>query len=71
MNVGTRPTFVDDGRVLAEAHLIDFEGDLYGRRVELAFEHRLRPERRFDGVDALRTQIQADVVEARKRLGAS
>jgi riboflavin kinase/FMN adenylyltransferase len=70
-NVGTRPTFVDDGRVLAEAHLIDFEGDLYGRSVELAFEHHLRPERRFDGVDALRTQIQADVVEARKRLGAS
>ena len=67
-NVGTRPTFHDDGRVLAEAHLIDFDGDLYGRRIELAFVHRLRPERRFDGVDALRAQIGADVLEARRRL---
>ena len=69
-NVGTRPTFHDGGRVLAEAHLIDFDGDLYGRRIELAFVHRLRPERRFDGVDALREQIRADVLEARRRLEA-
>ncbi len=70
-NVGTRPTFHDGGRVLAEAHLIDFDGDLYGRRIELAFVHRLRPERRFDGVDALRAQIRADVLEARRRLEAT
>ena len=67
-NVGTRPTFHDGGRVLAEAHLIDFDGDLYGRRMELAFVQRLRAERRFDGVDALRAQIRADVLEARRRL---
>ncbi len=70
VNVGTRPTFHDSSRVLAEAHLIDFDGDLYGRRIELAYVHRLRPERRFDDVDALRAQIRADVLEARRRLEA-
>jgi riboflavin kinase/FMN adenylyltransferase len=68
-NVGTRPTFEDGGGVLAEAHLIGFEGDLYGRRVEISFEHHLRPEQRFDGIDSLRVQIEADVEEARRRLG--
>lgn len=67
-NVGTRPTFEASGRMLAEAHLIDFEGDVYGRRIEVAFEHHLRAERRFDGVDALREQIRADVAEARRRV---
>ena len=69
-NVGTRPTFREGGVVLAEAHLLDFAGDLYGRRVELSFLSCLRPERRFAGVDALQAQIRADVEEARKRLGA-
>jgi riboflavin kinase/FMN adenylyltransferase len=69
-NVGSRPTFESDGRVLAEAHLIDFEGDLYGRRLEISFLHHLRPERRFSGIEELRTQIDADVREARRRLEA-
>ena len=68
VNVGVRPTFQGAGRVQAEAHLIDFEGDVYGRRVELSFNAFLRPEQRFPGVDALREQIGADVVDARKRL---
>jgi len=67
-NVGTRPTFRKGDEVLAEAHLLGFSGDLYGRRVELSFLSRLRPERRFPDVEALRTQIRADVDEARKRL---
>jgi riboflavin kinase/FMN adenylyltransferase len=67
-NVGIRPTFGDAGRVLVEAHLIDFEGDLYGRRVEVSFEYHLRRERRFDGVDALRAQIRSDVEAARRRM---
>jgi riboflavin kinase/FMN adenylyltransferase len=71
MNVGTRPTFREGGEVLAEAHLLDFAGDLYGRRVELSFVSLLRSERRFPGVDALRAQIRADIEEARKRLGSS
>ena len=54
--------------MLAEAHLIDFEGDLYGRHVELSFEHHLRPEQRFPDPEALRVQIHADVAEARRRL---
>lgn len=67
-NVGRRPTFAPDAAPLAEAHLLDFTGDLYGRRIEIAFEVRLREERRFPGPDALREQIGRDVAEARRRL---
>jgi riboflavin kinase/FMN adenylyltransferase len=71
-NVGRRPTFKSDDPPLAEAHLLDFEGDLYGRRVELSFEARLREERRFPGVEALRAQIARDVEHGRRLLqGAS
>jgi riboflavin kinase/FMN adenylyltransferase len=69
-NVGTRPTF-GSGRVLVEAHLLDWSGDLYGRRVEVAFERRLRDERRFPDLEALRAQIAADALAARQALGAS
>ena len=69
-NVGTRPTFGASDRVVVEAHLIDFSGDLYGRRVDLSFRFHLRPERRFADVDALRAQIDADRAEARRRLAA-
>jgi len=67
-NVGRRPTFKEHEPALAEAHLLDFSGDLYGRRIELGFESRLREERRFPGPDALREQIARDVAEARRRL---
>lgn len=67
-NVGRRPTFEDAGRLLAEAHLLDFTGDVYGRRVELDFVSRLRAERRFEGVEPLREQIARDVAEGRRRL---
>jgi riboflavin kinase/FMN adenylyltransferase len=69
-NVGTRPTFGTSDRVVAEAHLIDFSGDLYGRRLDLSFRFHLRPERRFSGAEALRAQIDADRAEARRRLAA-
>ncbi len=69
MNVGTRPTFEGDGRLLAEAHLIDFVGDVYDRRIEISFMSRLRDERRFSGVEALREQIASDVGAARNTLG--
>jgi riboflavin kinase/FMN adenylyltransferase len=69
VNVGRRPTFKDAAApVLAEAHVIDWSGDLYGRRVELGFLHHLREERRFPDVAALRSQIEADRDEARRRL---
>lgn len=69
-NVGTRPTIQDQkprpqGELLVEVHLLDFEGDIYGRRLELEFIHHLRDERRFDGLDALKAQIGLDVSAAR------
>jgi len=67
-NVGRRPTFKADDPPLAEAHLLDWSGDLYGRRIELTFESRLREERRFSGPEALREQIARDVAEGRRRL---
>lgn len=70
-NVGRRPTFQDGRPLVAEAHLIDFEGDLYGRRVELDFRQRLRSERKFPSVDALREQIARDVQGARAALDLS
>ena len=70
-NVGYRPTF-DDGRdLVAEAHVIDFDGDLYGATVELSFETRLRREQKFDSVDDLRERIRRDVDEARAWLGGA
>ena len=68
-NVGTRPTFAL-GRVLVEAHLLDFTGDLSGRRLELAFHQRIRAERRFSGPDELARQIAADAARARVLLAA-
>lgn len=67
-NVGHRPTFKRGASVLAEAHVLDWSGDLYGRRVELSFPIRLRSERKFAAVEALREQIAADADEARRRL---
>lgn len=68
-NVGYRPTFRDGRDLVAEAHVIDFSGELYGVEVDLTFEGRLREEKRFESVDALREQIAADVDQARARLG--
>jgi len=63
-NVGVAPTFGrTDNRI--EAHLLDFEGDLYGRVVDVSFVKRIREERRFSGVDELTEQIRRDVEEAR------
>lgn len=68
-NVGIRPTF--DGRsVTVEAHLIDWDGDLYGRMIEVELTHRLREEKRFDGVESLVEQIRSDVLAARRVLGS-
>jgi riboflavin kinase/FMN adenylyltransferase len=58
-NIGTRPTFGETTPTV-ETHLLGFSGDLYGHRVALSFVQRLRDERRFDDVDALKAQIEAD-----------
>lgn len=63
-NVGNRPT-VDGTRSLLEVHLFDFHRDIYGRHVQVEFLHKLRPERRFESFDALKSQIEDDVTRAR------
>jgi riboflavin kinase/FMN adenylyltransferase len=63
-NVGLAPTF-ERGESRVEAHLIDFEGDLYGRVVDVSFVRRIRSEERFSGVDELKDQIARDVEVAR------
>lgn len=67
VNVGVRPTF-DGTEVLIEAHLLDFDGDLYGRWLTLEFVERLRPEIRFENVDALVEQMGDDVSQVRQIL---
>lgn len=68
VSVGVRPTFHDDGRVLVEAYLLDWDGDLYDAALDLELDARLREERRFDSVGSLVAQMQADEAEARRRL---
>jgi riboflavin kinase/FMN adenylyltransferase len=69
VNIGVRPTFVTGRGELIEAHLLDFSGDLYGSRLEIAFLKRLRGEKRFDSVDALVDQMARDVGAARAIYG--
>ena len=59
-NIGLRPTFGDTTKPIIEAYVMGFEGNLYGQSVRLGFVQRLRDERKFDDVDALRTQMEAD-----------
>jgi riboflavin kinase / FMN adenylyltransferase len=64
-NVGVAPTFErNESRI--EAYLLDFEGDLYGRIVDVSFVQEIRPERRFAGLEELKAQIARDVEEARR-----
>jgi riboflavin kinase/FMN adenylyltransferase len=67
INVGVRPTF-GSGALSVEAHLLDVEIDLYARPIDLAFVARLRDERRFPGVDALKAQVVLDIAQARQIL---
>ena len=64
-NVGIRPTVSGDPTPLLETHLLDFSGDLYGKRVEVEFHRKLRDEQRFSGLDSLRAQIELDIQAAR------
>ncbi|MFK8253563.1 bifunctional riboflavin kinase/FAD synthetase [Ancylobacter terrae] len=66
---GRRPTF-DDGAPRLEVFVFDFAGDLYGKRLRVAFHAYLRPELKFDSVDALIVQMDADSAAARRVLGA-
>jgi riboflavin kinase/FMN adenylyltransferase len=64
VSVGTNPQFGTDRRV--EAHVLDFDGDLYGHRVAVDFTHRLRGQAVFAGVDELIAQMRADIDQARR-----
>ena len=69
INLGRRPTFYEHAdHSLLEAHLLDFEGDLYGERARVQFGAFLRSERKFDGVDALVVQLKHDIEHARAAL---
>lgn len=65
-NIGLRPTFSDASRTTIEVHVLGLSRDLYGQQVRLGFIQRLRDERRFPDVDALKAQIDADVRRARR-----
>jgi riboflavin kinase/FMN adenylyltransferase len=65
-NIGVRPTFGDTEQPVVETHVLDLDKDLYGQTIRLSFVQRLRDERGFPDVDALRAQIDADVRGARR-----
>jgi len=68
--VGRRPTFNGEG-VTVEAHLFDFDDDLYGKVLRVAFVEFIRPEMKFDGFEAIKAQITADCLEAKRILDAT
>jgi len=71
INLGRRPTFYEHAdSSLLEAHLLDFDDDLYGETAKVRFVDFLRSERKFDGIDALKEQLQHDVAHARRILSA-
>jgi riboflavin kinase/FMN adenylyltransferase len=70
-SLGVRPTVDGGGEPLLEAHLFDFEGDLYGRRIDVEFVEKLRDEVKFDDLDTMVKQIDRDAAQARAILAAA
>lgn len=68
VNVGYNPTFNTNDHVRIESHILDFEGDLYGKNIRQSFVKRLRPEMKFDSIEELVKQMEKDVLEARSIL---
>ena len=69
-NAGTRPTVTDSPKRFLEVYLFDFEGDIYGQTIEVELIAFLRPEQKFESVEALRVQIEKDKSEAEEILKA-
>lgn len=69
-NVGVRPTFEGEPVLKVEAHLLDFDREIYGHTLDLTFEARLRAEQKFNGIDALKAQLAQDVQAGRVALAA-
>lgn len=70
VNVGVRPTF-DGSAEVVEVHLLDTDQDLYGQELRVDFVDRIRPERRFNGIESLVAQIDRDIRKARAQLASS
>jgi riboflavin kinase / FMN adenylyltransferase len=70
ISIGVRPTFGDGLAPLLEAHLLDWEGDLYGRELEVALYQRIRPELKFATVEELVAEIRRDVDRVREIMSA-
>lgn len=70
-NIGMRPSVRSDGQPHLEVHLLDLQTDLYGRRVQVVFHHKLRDEQRFASLEALKAAISADIAAARDYWRAS
>jgi len=67
VNIGFRPTVVSDPALISvEAHLLDFDGEIYGEEIELTFLEKLRDEEKFASLDSLRAQIHRDIANARE-----
>ncbi len=64
-NVGVRPTIGDLSKAILEVHLLNFNQNIYGRKIRVVFRKKLRDEAKFDGLDALQAQIAVDVEQAR------
>ena len=69
-NIGVRPT-VDGKEPLLEVHVFDFSGDLYNELLTIRFKRKLRDEQAFDGIDALKAQIDRDIAEAKEWFAAN
>ena len=67
INIGSKPTFGGESHTI-EAHLLDFDSDIYGAKLDLSFEARLRSERAFESVDSLLAQIRRDIDRTRELL---
>jgi riboflavin kinase / FMN adenylyltransferase len=69
MNIGVRPTVADNQETRLEVHILDFAGDIYDRMVHVEFRERLREEKKFDSLTALKDQLDRDLEHCKRALG--
>ncbi|MNY71307.1 Riboflavin biosynthesis protein RibF [compost metagenome] len=65
MNIGTRPTVANNGRVTIEVHLFDFDEEIYDEYIKVEVMQHIRDEKRFESIEDLKHQIQSDEITAR------
>ena len=71
VNIGYRPTVTESGEALLEAHILDFNEDLYGKTIEVIFRKKIREETKFSGLEELKRHISADVEQVRELFGVT